>query len=281
MFNGLLLALWVFLPTLLYGNQTSFMEENDLHLRAPAVAGVVTEQDFNATVKSLQGLFGPISKQTGKDLHIIGKWNDNVVNAYAYEQGGARYVEIFGGLARRPEVTVDGLMLVLCHEIGHHLGGFPKYSGQWASNEGQSDYYATHACAKLVWADDFEGNERAAATTPENIRSICNVVWYDIDSRNICYRSLLGGKSLAELLASLNGEYVSLFRKDKSVVRRTQDSHPRAQCRLDTYVSGSLCEAMWDHSSIPLTEQHSNWVSCPMDEFEYGWRPRCWFAPRL
>ena len=60
---------------------------------------------------------------------------------------------MFGGLARHKLVTPDGFALVACHEMGHHLGGAPRRGG-WASNEGQSDYYATTKCARRIWAED-------------------------------------------------------------------------------------------------------------------------------
>ena len=46
-------------------------------------------------------------------------------------------VAMFGGLARRPEVTKDAFQFVVCHEVGHHLAGWP-FAYDWASNEGQS-----------------------------------------------------------------------------------------------------------------------------------------------
>ena len=58
-------------------------------------------------------------------------------------------VVIYGGL-EHPLLTLDGLTAVICHEVGHHLGGFAFKTSilgdNWAATEGQSDYFAAHRC---------------------------------------------------------------------------------------------------------------------------------------
>ena len=61
------------------------------------------------------------------------------------------------GMARRPEMTEDAFMIIVCHEIGHHLAGMPQYD-EWAAIEGQADFFATHACAKNMWRDERNKN---------------------------------------------------------------------------------------------------------------------------
>ena len=55
-------------------------------------------------------------------------------------------------------ITVDGMALVACHEMGHHMGGAPKidgwYGSSWATNEGGADYYGTLKCARRFFAGD-------------------------------------------------------------------------------------------------------------------------------
>ena len=255
----------------------SFMEENDLYLEDNHYLSNMTEDQFDNVVNRIQKYLGPVSENTGMPLKILGHWEDSTVNAYAYVRNGVRYVEIFGGLARRPEVTRDALALVLCHEVGHHLGGFPKYDGQWAADEGQSDYYSTLACSRLIWGNQKKQNKKAKREIPKYPRKQCNSVWFWNSERDLCYRSMLAGKSLADLL-SRSGD-VDYSTKDDNLVEETQHSHPDAQCRLDTYMAGALCTARWNHTMIPETENDAYSVSCSMDEYVFGWRPRCWFKP--
>lgn len=268
-FLGLLVGTYAF------GFQ-SFMEENDLHLQDSFYGNNMTEEEFDEIISKMQEIYEPVSEATGMDLDIDGYWSNSTVNAYAYQSSGTRYVRVYGGLARRAEITQDGLVLVICHELGHHLGGFPKYTDyEWAANEGQSDYYSTIACARKVWGE-IHIDRKSAYILPE-VRKICNEIWYTTNDRNLCHRTLMASKSLADLLASLHGVTVDFSKKDGKIVSETYEKHPRPQCRLDTYVAGALCEAKWDHKFIPKTEREADWVSCPEDK--YGAKPRCWYAP--
>jgi len=62
---------------------------------------------------------------------------------------------MFGGLARHETMTPDGFATVVCHELGHHLGGVPKkfswFGNSWASNEGQADYFGIMKCLRKMF----------------------------------------------------------------------------------------------------------------------------------
>jgi hypothetical protein len=70
-------------------------------------------------------------------------WSSLSTNAQAWRFGSQRYIRIYGGLARREELTRNGLALLLAHETGHHLGG-PLYDPAipCLSWQGQADYWA-------------------------------------------------------------------------------------------------------------------------------------------
>ena len=123
----------------------SFMPENDLWIPPYEKweQKGVSEADFNEVLDWVSEIYTPIFKEKGLNFSILRGWSDGTVNAYAYQAGGTAYIKMFGGLARRSEVTKFGFLAVACHEVGHHLGGAPKYpdGNLWASNEGQSDYF--------------------------------------------------------------------------------------------------------------------------------------------
>jgi len=123
----------------------------------------MTRSDCLATLNKVRKVYSPIISRLGERLSGIDRWEDSSVDAYAYQSGGTWYVEIFWGFARGPEVAADGLDLVVCHELGHHIGSFPAYAEIWVSSEGQSYYFATQAREKKLWQYDYEGNEKAFA----------------------------------------------------------------------------------------------------------------------
>lgn len=256
--------------------KTTFMEENDLYKEDTMFLSNMQENEFYDILNEVQGQFGWISQQTGMRLEITGEWDNSEVNAYANVEGNVRKVVIYGGLARRPEITYDGLSLVVCHEVAHHLAGFPFYQGAWASNEGNSDYFSTLACGRLLWNGKAAENAEFAAIVPPYPKSLCDKVWSGEGDRNLCYRSMVAGKSLGNLLARLGGGTVNYETPDRRIVAKTSDSHPQAQCRLDTYMQGSLCTGTWRHGAIPRTEQQAFASSCPSNRW-FGYRPKCWF----
>jgi uncharacterized protein YkwD len=242
----------------------SFMPENELWRHDSGIKNV-SQGEFNGILDKIEAHYKPIIAGFGAQFSIVRSWEDSTVNAYADRSpdGKSWIIKMFGGMARRPEITVVGFGLVACHEIGHHIAGFPKYSGQWASNEGQSDYFSTFVCAKKVLAD------YPVPEIPEAGREKCDAAYTEQLDRETCYKSIAGGLSLSKLLAALgNTATPAIETPDTKKVSKTSDSHPAAQCRLDTYVAAATCAKSWDDKVIPTS------AAATCDN-----RPRCWYAP--
>lgn len=77
-------------------------------------------------------------------------WADNTVNAFAWTQNGQRHVALKGGLVRHVALELEGIALVLAHELAHHYGGAPGFPGG-LSCEGQADYYGVRTIMRNVW----------------------------------------------------------------------------------------------------------------------------------
>ncbi len=258
------------------------------------------EAGLQKMVTQLQEAYAPIVKTHGGRLNIKGSWRDEKLNAAASQLFGSWNVVISGGLVRRPELTTDGAMLILCHEMGHHLGGFAfgggsPIGGNWASNEGQSDYFATQSCARKIWAPELERNEQSYQSSSLEIRSQCAKVWEDQASQNLCARVLQASESVALTMAALRKDPTAptFSTPDLSVVEQTYSGHPATQCRLDTSLQGALCTAAFDENFIPgkkakggrsseAAELESANFSCTKtSNYNIGLRPACWFKARF
>ena len=262
--------------------KTTFMPENNLGEQDGLFDNGMTEEMFNNIIASVEEYYAPIISNFGGQLVIERNWKDSTVNAYASQDGNVWTVAMFGGLSRRPEVTFDGFAMVVCHEVGHHISGFPFVSS-WASNEGASDYFAMQACAKTIWQNTVEENSKADKALDPYAKKLCDQ--YKGKNNSLCYREMNAGYSLANLLAALGGEKVNFQTPDKTIVKRTSNTHPKAQCRLDTYVAGTLCDTIWDNGVMPQNEKESAEYLCTNHNTEGGYdiqaRPRCWFKPTL
>lgn len=276
----------------------TFLPPNDLHLEdsLDRKDANMTQAQFDAIINGVKKVYEPIVKSHNAQLTIANRWTDATVNANASQAGNAWNVNMYGGLARRPEVTADGFAAVICHELGHHLGGYYFYDGgnNWAASEGQADYYATHACLPLIWAEQHEANATYRESVEPVVKRACDAVWTTEERQNLCYRVNAAGESLARLLAALGSSGVPKFdTPDSREVPSTSTSHPAAQCRLDTYFQASLCTRPWQKLLIPTRNHPAGQNSAEAEAvsmettchsangFSLGVRPRCWYKPTL
>jgi hypothetical protein len=297
----LLLGTASFATTLVDQTQ-SFISEEDAASRAPSTiedqnlyGGGISQEDFNDVIDYHKGKYNDTIRSYGVSWSIAKKWTDNTKNANASKQGSNWHINMYGGLARDDNFTKDGFALVLCHETGHLLAGFPAYSRGGSSrkgmmgNEGNSDYYATYACAHFLWDDKKEENAEAAKSVDSVAKAFCDKALEGEDARNLCYRNLNGARGLAKFLNRNQPVYYD--KPDNNKVSRTSDPHPRGQCRLDTYMAGAVCGkyASWKHEAYPANEREMRAQSCSEASGKYpgdaeavkaaGMRPRCWYAP--
>ena len=135
------IAVSAFVDKTVHEDPSSFFESN------------ITEKQFFTVIEIVQKTYDQIiEKQNLKPLKISGNWKSTIVNAYMKEQLQINLVDVSGALARRPELSIEGLALIVCHEVGHAYGGKPEKRAPLflASVEGQADYYGVGVCLKKV-----------------------------------------------------------------------------------------------------------------------------------
>ena len=260
-----------------------FVPPNDMLIAvdSPEAKGV-NEKQYNDVMDQIQAAYGPIVAARGGKLVINRRWSDATVNASAERQGSNYILNMYGGLARHESVTQDGLALVACHEMGHHLGGAPQYPnrGWGASNEGQSDYFASLKCAHHIFASPGAASFTRIEGDKEQALASCAKVYAKPADQTLCVRSSMAGMSLTSLLRVLRRETGPLPRfdtPDPKAVAKTSDSHPATQCRLDTYFTGALCSRS---AADPLDDRNPAIGTCTRSQgYTVGLRPLCWYKP--
>lgn len=261
--------------------KTGFLPENDLKIGVDEkFRNDMTEERFNEIIDRVDKHYRPIVKSKGGNLKWSRGWKNDTVNASAQRFFWTWKVNMYGGLARHPLTTDDGFALVVCHELGHHLGGAPKVGGfmSWASNEGQSDYFANLKCFRKVFESDNNEEIIAKMDVPATVREKCSANYSLENDVALCIRGAMAGKSLAQLLGSLRGNTdISFDTPDANVVGKTDNKHPAAQCRMDTFLQGAICDKRVSDevSNDSATEGTCNRI----EGYEDGVRPLCWFKP--
>ena len=285
---------------LAHGQTCSMFPPNKLRFPVRNNGKQMTAKQFRKILDASEAVYQPIFKNMGMKFYVENRWHDDEVNACAsigapcsklgmLTSNSAtrdfRYIEIYGGLGRHPEMSPEGLMLVICHEIGHHLAGYPRYgeNTEVMSTEGQSDYFATAKCARSIFEEMSPDTHKNWAWAnrnriPREVARPCAVNFPNPASEDAiyCARSSLAGMSLARTLATLGStspESLSFTQKDQNVVNETFESHPEAQCRLDTYVAGALCPV---HHDIAFGFSNPVEGACVKAQ-EGATRPKCWY----
>lgn len=212
----------------------------------------MTERQFKRVLHSVEEVYEPVVNALGARLIVYSGYQFNTVNAVAQRDEDKWMISFYGGLAKHRKMTEDGLRFVVCHELGHHLGGAPfKLDSEglerWASAEAQADYFATSECLPNVFKHDGK-SEDVVARLPVGLKE----QFSNNCSDAICLRSLWAAYNAVTVFNSLHtDEPMPQFNTpDVSEVPSTEREYPSLQCRMDTMLAGVL----------------------GID------RPRCWFA---
>lgn len=246
----------------------------------------VDQSTYEHILKHLEDHYRDEVAAHGGKLIVQQLWHHDDVNASAFQSGRQWMVSIYGGLARYPEMTATGLALAACHELGHHLGGAPKKKElftAWPSSEGQSDYYATLKCMRVLlspptipelWQEDQELLLPSDQDTLQNCQRFTNQL-----DQEICRRTARAAMTIAKLAQSVSETPIpvpSFSTPSTEVVTKDFDGHPSPQCRLDTFWAGTLCPIPVNE---PLDDRDETKGTCMKDREPLGARPACWFNP--
>ena len=261
-----------------------FLPHNNYQIPVNSVlANDMTEEQFKSIIKQFEDFFGPkIDSELNEELIIFKSWKSNTVNAYAEKDKGKVMITLYGGLARHKAITHDGLTLVLCHELGHHFGGFPKKNtNRWSSAEGQADYYSSMKCLRRIWANVDNAAALKNVNVPDHVKQECSKTYVKAQDQLVCQRMSMAGKSMALMIQDLDHDSIEpkFETPDDLRVRSTNEMHPYAQCRLDTVFNGAICPIS---ESVEFKNDDETAGACHEKLGDVrGTRPRCWFVPRL
>lgn len=256
--------------------------ENTLRIPVGAkTSGGISEAEFNQVIDKVMRIYAPKVEDLGGTLNISRLWVSDKVNASTNRFAHVYQVTMYGGMARHPLMNKDGFTLVLCHELGHHLGGAPKVKNsdqRWASNEGQADYFAALKCLREIFRREDNEVALRGLVIPKIVRNSCSTIYKNHLENLICQRINMAGLVVGRLYANLVDQKEPSFETPHSkYVRETIDYHPHYQCRLDTFFQGSLCDRPVDEE---LSSREAHVGTChPKNGDVVGMRPLCWFRP--
>lgn len=211
-------------------------------------------------------------------IDIRFNWANDIFQALGGRLENVVRFEFFGGLLNG-EMDADTFSVVLCHEIGHVLGGAPEtrpYPYPMNSVEGQADYFATSKCLRRVFASAGNIAFIHDENIPESVRQPCADA-FDANDEALCVRSLLSVLRSFRLMYSDSS--LGFDAVDAHEAPSTLMGYPTVQCRLDTLKAGAVCtKSAWESFSFVDPIAGACQENGSPDQFA-GARPRCWFKP--
>lgn len=198
----------------------------------------LTEVDYATLIgQFLVKNYAKVQAATGKSLLIPYEWQSPYFAAFAQQKEDSMQVSLWGGMARAPGATKAALAAILCHELGHILGGEPRQTipgSDWASTEGQSDFYAASTCLPEL----LTAYPEIVSTVDEEVKEVC-------DQNVLCEKSMQAGLEMVRFIQKYSyRQYVPVNIKTPAAaaLELVRNTYPSDQCRLDSFVQGSLCQ---------------------------------------
>lgn len=227
-------------------------------------------------VEEIKDAYGPIAKSEGIKLIINWQLESKIMNATGTRDNSDWLITIYGGFFGLKGLNEESFRLILCHELGHIIGGSPVFEilpGIYTTSSGQPDYYAAASCMKLLLKDKDNSafNERSVDKT---LNQKCIQQFNNINDQNLCRRIGNAGQEFTKILNFYSPSNASFSTPSKSVVQQMEDAHPDTQCRLDTILAGALCTFIPQGLSSKEADIMNR--SCAQGVSQ---RPRCWFKP--
>ena len=218
-----------------------------------------------------------LNREFSKKLIFNVDFEDERVNAScSRDDDNNPILKIRGGLLRHPQMNEEVLNFLLCHELGHFMGGAPKsFRGRstkrsWSSVEGQADYFAATKCLPKIYSNEIMTLDFSKSNLiKDKVKSVCE--------GEVCSRVVYSGLLAARFFASLKkGSTVpEIGRSERYYPSETLQKHPTPQCRLDTVVSAVKCEI--DYSYL-MDDLDISIGACIKKEINLsGERASCWF----
>ncbi|AUN98776.1 hypothetical protein DOM21_07105 [Bacteriovorax stolpii] len=241
----------------------------------------VDKVDYLRITKALDSIYAERIQEEGGELKFILSEKPAAPNAYAAKKAENSWeITVVSSFLSLDHQTVPTLGMILCHEVGHFLGGKPYVVGKqmtpavraWApkkmSAEGQADYFATSECIKklAVKIPDLFIKNKGLLNLPS--AQECHRSYTNMDDIKLCNEILTASHQTIlvyqQILEQLNIPSSFFAKTENAASDRTLDlvgEYPELDCRYETFIKGTLC------SSLNVNE---------CDDLKWS-RPACWF----
>jgi hypothetical protein len=190
----------------------------------------MTITEFYKIPATIIGLYQNEMKSLPLAMALDAQWESPYFGAGVSLIDNSFRLMILGGMARMKEMTLDGYAAIVCHEIGHIVGGEPRqtiYGVDWSSAEGQADFFSASICLPKYF-------KSLGMNSEQEIKNRIEKAGYDFLSLAKVVESKPQNKILSRgkiNLPAVNETIINLY--------------PSTQCRYETYRDNSKRSTCW------------------------------------
>lgn len=205
----------------------------------------ITEQQFLTTIHEIHALYFPMSQDLGRPMEIFHDWKMPYFSAWASNLDQVFKINFWGGFARLPSMSIETWEFVVCHEVGHIVGGEPMEDNKLLNDfsaEGQSDYFAITECLPHYYRTFARTQFDRSRSTKFELET-CNKRYKNTIDQNICLKTLKAGRDFSHILreSGHTDDPTSYHTPAPHTDETIDSSYPSPQCRLDSFLTGALC----------------------------------------
>lgn len=206
---------------------------------------VSAETPVRAFPQLLAAFDAEYSQQVRSDYHVVLDISEDSENPLYFGGGSLEShtysISVGRDILSLSSMTVDAQAFLLCHEVGHLVGGEPR-KNEWASTEGQSDFYAASVCLRKIFPHLSSLSQKPAHPV---LAQACAAKFQSATpAARECERIGTAGESLISAIYDFMG-VPQMQKPDFShpaPAKSPQEKidYPTLQCRLDTVLAGAL-----------------------------------------
>ena len=239
----------------------------------------VTHEQFNKIQSNLLKLYSKSVADLNGQFDIVIKADGAIPQALSRKTSeGVWQIEVYQSMLDLERQSIQTLGMMLCHEVGHFLGGEAYVVGRQLtpavrsrapkkmSCEGQADFFSTSVCFRKL--ADLVPELRNFKEEESDLSNECYLSYKQQDDIDTCLSGLKTAQNLSlvyeDVLVKMGFPTQFQNRFDNTVTDRTLNyvgEYPTLECHYQTLIHGLLCPKNNDDKCID-----PRWT-----------RPLCWF----
>jgi len=189
---------------------------------------LISEVDFYEIPETIISLFTDEIENQKFKIQLNANWANPFFGAGVSFYNRQFNIMLWGGMTRMNGMNKSAYATIVCHELGHIIGGAP-YSTmegrEWSSLEGQADFFAASVCLPRYF--------KSIGVEEKLIKDRIEKSGYDL---------FIATKNIS---SETRDQKLVRWEASKEEAKSTLQYYPSIQCRYENYRNNSVRPKCW------------------------------------